>query len=108
LKKLDLALIVSEHLPKAMKRLGWNAWTKRRNVPFQIGLGEGRTPFEALNLTFRANAVRESSSHPKRLARIERDTNYFAFQEWSQLYIRYSARKRLRRLLQEMNKGRSD
>ena len=22
-----LALIVSEHLPKAVKRLGWNAWT---------------------------------------------------------------------------------
>jgi hypothetical protein len=27
LKKLDLALIVSEHLPKATKRIDWNAWT---------------------------------------------------------------------------------
>lgn len=79
MKKLDLALIESEHLSKAMKRLGWNAWNKRRNVPFQIGLDKGRKPFEALSLRFRAKAVRESSSHPKRLAGIVRDTNYFRF-----------------------------
>jgi hypothetical protein len=65
-----LALIVREHLPKSMERFGWNAWAQRRNVPFQIGLDEGRAPLEALNFGFCEKAVRETSSHPKRLAGI--------------------------------------
>jgi hypothetical protein len=40
----ELAMVVSEHLPQAVKRFGRNPKAELRNVPFQKGANELLTP----------------------------------------------------------------
>ena len=104
----QLTLVMRQHLPEAMKRLGRHARPEGRKVPFQVGLNECESPLEAGGVVPGQVAVGKPTARPEPVNGIGRECCDLSGREWRQFEVRNSARQTLSRLLEQLNRGRTE